>query len=119
WHRNDPLKEAVNTVDEMYETLPLPTNRLHVSIGYEIATQRRAFHTLVPDEINGYSIRRHASDPGLATITSLVRVPFKGERGGIGSIALAVVPAFSVPLDPRQQVLPLSDGKTATVKVSV
>ena len=32
---------------------------------------------------------------------------------------LAIVPAFSVALEPGEQVLPLSDGKSTTVKVSV
>ena len=32
---------------------------------------------------------------------------------------LVIVPAFSVALQPGEQVIPLSDGKTTTVKVSV
>jgi hypothetical protein len=119
WHRNDPLKDSVNTVREMYDTLPLPTNRLGVRVVFDLASERRAFHTLVPDAINGYSTRKHPTANGAGTVTSLVRVPFKDESGDIRSIALAVVPAFSVALDPGEQVLPLSDGKEPTVKVGV
>jgi len=60
------------------------------------------------------------SNTGLAgSITSAVEVPFLNESGAEDRRRLATAPAFSVMLDPGEQVIPVDGGAARTVKVSV
>jgi len=119
WHRDDPETDSVNQIaDEMYLTLPLPTNAPLVTINYDFAGARR-FLSLLPGSINGYSVEKHSFKRGSGRITSKVEVPFSDASGATEKVALAVTPPFSVALEPGEQVLPVADGKETTVKVGV
>ncbi len=118
WHRDDPEMEAVNKVDEAYQTLPLTPTRLEVVVDYQIAEQRGRLHTLAPDSIQG-RIRRRSAERGAGRIAARVAVRFTAQNDSTEKLALAITPAFSVALEPGEQILPVTDGKHTMVKVGV
>ncbi len=92
WHRDDPETDSINKIDDPeYLNLPFPPPPVH-------ATAR-------------------LGNTGAATAVCAVK--FKDAVGAISERALAVAPAFSVMLDPGEQVIPVEDGKGRAVKVSV
>ena len=95
WHRDDPETEAVNHIDnEKYVTLPFPPPALRARVEYSAAGTR-----------NG--------------ITAVVVTPFLDEEGKKLERPLAIVPAFSVMLEPGTQVISTHNGSTSTVAVGV
>jgi LmbE family N-acetylglucosaminyl deacetylase len=99
WHRDDPDTEAVNHIDdEKYVTLPFPPPEMRARVEY--AAGAAAGKTR-----NG--------------ITTVVVTPFVDEAGKLRSRPLAVVPAFSVMLEPGTQVISTHNGSTSTVAVGV
>jgi LmbE family N-acetylglucosaminyl deacetylase len=114
WHRNNPEIEALNTIDdEMYTTLPLPPSPLQVHLYYEIVEGRR--HSPVPDLLR----RGGAKEATTGEISARVFVPFIDEAGERCKTPVAVAPAFSVSLEPGEQVLPADDGKQITAQIGV
>jgi hypothetical protein len=99
WHREDPDREAVNHIDnEKYATLPFPPPTLRARVEYSI------------------------SEGGVKTrngITSAVVTPFVDDAGKTEARPLAVVPAFSVMLEPGAQVISTHNGSTSNVTVGV
>jgi LmbE family N-acetylglucosaminyl deacetylase len=92
WHRDDPETDSINKIDDpKYLTLPFPPSPVHASA--------------------------KLSNTGAATADCAVK--FKDASGTMSERALAVAPAFSVMLDPGEQVIPVEDGKERAVKVSV
>ncbi len=101
WHRDNPDIEAVNHIDEeKYLTLPFPPPALRARVEYSIGAAKRDTQTR-----NG--------------ITASVVTPFLDEAGKQRTRPLAVVPAFSVMLEPGTQVISTHNGSTTTVKVAV
>ncbi len=93
WHRNDPETEALNTIDdETYQGLPFP-----------------------PPPVTAFAMT--ASVPGRISAVCMVR--YKDSSGVIAERPLAVAPAFSVMLDPGEQVMPTQNGRKSEVKVDV
>jgi LmbE family N-acetylglucosaminyl deacetylase len=93
WHRNDPETEAINIVDDpQYLELPLP-----------------------PPLVKGTAMIGH----GGGMISAVCMVRYKDASGAVVERPLAVAPAFSVMLEPSEQVLPVEDGPTPQVKVAV
>jgi LmbE family N-acetylglucosaminyl deacetylase len=91
WHRNDPEREALNTIDDpRYQNLPFPPPPLK-ALG--------------------------STSSGVTSATCMVR--YKDASGTIAERPLAIAPAFSVLLDPSEQVIPTEDGPQPTVKVDV
>ena len=116
WHRDNPETEALNTVDEeKYETLPLPPPPLRVNLRYE-TVDRGGRHSPLPDVIRDHVARR-ATPAG--EISATVLVPFVGEDGKTERTSLSVAPAFSLYLEPNEQVLPVKNDREITVKVGV
>ena len=116
WHRDNPETEALNTVDEeRYQTLPLPPPPLGVNLRYE-TMERNGRHSPVPDVIRNH-VARNATPTG--EISATVLVPFVDEDGKTNRTSLSVAPAFSLNLEPDEQVLPVEAGKKITVKVGV
>ena len=100
WHRDDPDREAVNHIDnEKYATLPFPPPALRARVEYSLNT-------------SGDGKTRNG-------ITAAVVTPFVDDAGKTESRPLAVVPAFSVMLEPGTQVISTHNGSTSTVTVGV
>ncbi len=99
WHRDDPQTEAVNHVDdEKYATLPFPPPALRARVEYAAAAGDAAMK-------NG--------------ISTVVVTPFLDDAAKQRTRPLAIVPAFSVMLEPGTQVISTHDGSTSIVAVGV
>jgi LmbE family N-acetylglucosaminyl deacetylase len=95
WHRNDPETDAINTIDDPLDaTLPFPSAPLHARAIYSIGGRD-------------------------GTVQAIAMVSYKEPDGSVGERALAVAPAFSVMLEPGEQVIPVADGSALKVKVAV
>jgi LmbE family N-acetylglucosaminyl deacetylase len=117
WHREHPQTDSIYKVDEAYQTMPFPPNRLHSIVEYNLAGHR-GLHSPLPDSIQGHSVTKFHKR-GTGRIDAAVEVQYINKMGASEKIPLAVVPTFSVVLEPAQQALPLSDGKETTVSVGV
>ena len=115
WHRNDPETETLNIIDEpQYVTLPFPPNPFHVHVEYALAGKKAVVQPM------GGKDAGVKSSTGLAgNISAPVVVTFLDEKGTEEQRRLATAPAFSVMLDPGEQVIPVDGGAARTVKVSV
>ena len=99
WHRDDPDRESVNHIDdERYATLPFPPPALRARVEYSAA--------------NGPT-------RGKSEISTAVLGTFVGDSGKQEFHPVAVVPAFSVMLDPGTQVISTHNGGRTTVTVAV
>jgi LmbE family N-acetylglucosaminyl deacetylase len=115
WHRDNPETEALNKIDdERYRTQPFLPSPLRVHLRYEISEGRK--RSLVPDMLRS---NRGDKEPPPAEISAHVFVPFLDDAGARTKTPLAVAPAFSVSLEPGEQVLPADDKKEIAVKISV
>ena len=100
WHRDDPDTESINHVDdEKYATLPFPPPALRARVDYSVSGAA------------GWKAR---SGMETAVIT-----PFIDDAGKVSARPLAVVPRFSVELEPGAQVISTHNGSTTTVTVGV
>jgi LmbE family N-acetylglucosaminyl deacetylase len=100
WHRNDPETESVNHIDdEKYATLPFPPPVLRARVSYSIAGA--------------------GGVAGRNGIRTTVVTPFVDEAGERRARPLAVVPAFSVALEPGTQVISTHNGSSSEVTVGV
>ncbi|MGD0567458.1 MAG: PIG-L family deacetylase [Candidatus Sulfotelmatobacter sp.] len=97
WHRDDPDTESINHIDdEKYATLPFPPPPLRAHVEYS------AGGVAVKNGIGTTVVTRFIDDAGM-----------ERER------PLAVVPAFSVALEPGTQVISTHNGSSSTVAVGV
>ncbi len=100
WHRDDPETESVNHIDnENYATLPFPPPALQARVNYTVPSA------------SGAKVENR--------IAAVVVTPFVDEAGKEHSRPLAVVPAFSVVLEPGTQVISTHNGESSTVTVGV
>jgi LmbE family N-acetylglucosaminyl deacetylase/Asp-tRNA(Asn)/Glu-tRNA(Gln) amidotransferase C subunit len=100
WHRDDPDTESLNHVDnEKYATLPFPPPAMRARVEYAMPGAGGA----------------HARNG----ITTVVTTPFLDEGGKKVSRPLAVVPAFSVMLEPGTQAISTHNGSTTSVTVGL
>ena len=100
WHRDNPDMDSVHHVDnEKYATLPFPPPALRARVEYSVANAGGA--------------------PGKNGIDATVAARFVDEEGRERARPLAVVPAFSVALEPGTQVISTHNGSTSIVKVGV
>ena len=98
WHRDDPNTDSLNQVDiEKYASLPFPPPALQARVEYSVSGENR--------------VRNGISQP--------VVTPFLDSTGKQRSRTLAIVPAFSVALEPGTQVISTHNGKTTMVTVGV
>ena len=110
WHRDDPENESLNQIDdERYITLPFVANELRAHASYHVTGRK----DLV---IQGWTVR--SAEGPEATISTRVLVPFLNEKGERQERPPAVVPKFSVAVDPGEQVIPLSSSGARGVKVN-
>jgi len=95
WHRNDPETDALNTIDDMrYVTLPFP-----------------------PPPVRAHAI--YVLDGNVGVTRAVAMVKYKDESEKELERAVAVAPAFSVMLEPGQQVIPTEGDLVCKVKVAV
>ena len=100
WHRDDPDTESINHVDnETYATLPFPPPALQARVEYSTGGPNE------PHSRNG--------------VSGVVVTPFLDDTGKEQARPLAIVPAFSVMLEPGTQVISTHNGTTTTVTVGV
>jgi hypothetical protein len=98
WHRDDPDRESINHIDdEKYAALPFPPPALRAGVEYSVG----------------------GGTPTRNGINAVVVTPFVDEAGKQRSRPLAIVPAFSVMLEPGTQVISTHNGSTSTVAVGV
>jgi LmbE family N-acetylglucosaminyl deacetylase len=94
WHRANPETDAINTIDDpQYLTLPFSPSPLHAHATYQIDGKEGA-------------------------VRSVAMVKYK-ETGTELERALAVAPAFSVALEPGQQVIRTEGDPGCNVKVGI
>lgn len=99
WHRDDPDRESIHRIDnEKYATLPFPPPALRARVEYSIGT---------------------ASMPGAGGVSAAVVTAFADDSGQPVARPLAVVPSFSVMLEPGTQVISTHNGTTTTVTVGL
>lgn len=99
WHRDDPDTESVNHIDnEKYATLPFPPPALLARVEYSVS--------------DGTAHTR-------STITTPVITRFIDDAGKQVARPLAVVPAFSVMLEPGAQAISTHNGKPTMVAVGI
>jgi LmbE family N-acetylglucosaminyl deacetylase len=99
WHRDDPEIEAVNQIDNSkYVTLPFPPPPLRAQVQYS----SEAWKPAVKNSIG-------------TTVVS----DFLDDAGKESARPVAVVPAFSVALEPGTQTMSTHNGSSSTVKVGV
>ncbi len=97
WHRDDPDTDSLNHVDnEKYATLPFPPPALRARVEYSAGAAKTR---------NG--------------INAVVVTPFIDDSGKQRTRPLAIVPAFSVELEPGTQVISTHNGSITTVTVGV
>ncbi len=100
WHRNDPETESVNHVDdERYATLPFPPPVLRARVLYST-------------EGKGDAAVKNG-------ISATVVTPLVDDAGVERARPVAVVPVFSVALEPGTQVISTHNGASSTVTVGV
>jgi len=98
WHRDNPDIDSIHHVDnETYATLPFPPPALRARVEYSIGKS--------PESRNG--------------ITTPVVTPYLNDETKQRSRILAVVPSFSVMLEPGTQVISTHNGSNSTVTVGV
>ena len=100
WHRDNPETESINHIDnEKYATLPFPPPPLRAEVKYSVAS--------------GGSVRASSN------VAAIVATPFIDDSGKPRSQPLAIVPAFSVELEPGTQVISTHNGSSSSVKVGI
>jgi LmbE family N-acetylglucosaminyl deacetylase len=110
WHRDNPETDAVNTIDEeRFQTLPFPPPQLSVHVSYSLVSAGSKLSQLKP---------KHSDKVLEGRVASPVVAEFLNESGSPAKRSLAVVPAYSVMLEPGEQVIAVG-GTTTNVKVSV
>ena len=99
WHRDDPNTESINHIDnEKYATLPFPPPALRARVEYSVS---------------------EGATHARSTITAAVVTRFIDDAGKQAARPLAVVPAFSVMLEPGTQAISTHNGKTTMVAVGI
>jgi LmbE family N-acetylglucosaminyl deacetylase len=100
WHRDDPETESVNHIDdEKYATLPFPPPVLRARVEYSVAGA------------GGATVKNG--------IETTVVAQFSDEAGTDRARPVAVVPVFSVALEPGTQAISTHNGASSTVTVGV
>jgi LmbE family N-acetylglucosaminyl deacetylase len=100
WHRDDPDTDSMNHIDdEKYATLPFPPPAVRARVEYSVADAGGA--------------------QGKNGIGATVVAQFVDDAGMERARPLAVVPAFSVALEPGTQVISTHNGSSSTVAVGV
>ncbi len=112
WHRSNPETDAINAIDDIDCKQCLTPYRLP-DVGDWWRSLTRPFSALPGLTATAYL----GYEGGISSATWMVK--YKDEQGNVAERPLAVVPQFSVALEPGEQVVPVSDGKELKVRVGV
>lgn len=115
WHRTDPETEGVNQVDdERLATLAFPPPLLHVRVNYQLRADEQ-------EKLNLFGLyRKSGGEPGASSaMWGTVVVPFADDKGAQQARVLAIAPAFSVMLEPGEQIIPVEGSSGTHVEVGV
>jgi len=114
WHRSDPETESINTIDDQrYLSLALPPPPFHATVQYHT---HQSGHDLT---LFGGTHKWGGSNGPQNDISTAVVVPFMDAKGAEQKRPLAVVPVFSVMLEPGQQAIPTEGDSQCRVRVGV
>ena len=114
WHRDDPETDTINTIDDArYSTLPFPPPPFHVTVQYH------THHSSLDLSLFGGGHKVGGSDGPATQVSSAVVVPFVDDKGVERRPPLVVAPAFSVMLEPGQQVVRTEGDVECRVRVGV
>jgi len=114
WHRDDPENESVNRIDDArYLALPFPPPPFQVTVQYH--THRSSMDL----SVFGGGHKVGGSDGPVTEVSSAVVAPFADDQGVQRRPPLVVAPAFSVLLEPGQQVVRTEGDDECRVKVGV
>jgi len=103
WHRDNPETESVNHIDnEKYATLPFPPPVLRARVEYSVEKSGEAIGAKEKIGIGATVVTEFIDDSGMTRARPL-----------------AVVPAFSVALEPGTQVISTHNGASSEVTVGV
>ena len=117
WHRDNPETDTINNVDDRaYLNLPFPPPPLRIRLQYEMVEKKAKLHSPMPDVIRKAGAKKTTP---IGTIRAAITVPFIDDQGGRRTTALAVAPAFSIDLEPGEQVIPVQGKNEITAKVGV
>lgn len=109
WHRDNPEEDSLNKIDVPADaTLPFAPRHFGVKVEYSLAPAKNQVAA-------GRALVRRAT----AEISAPAMVAFANEKGEEQIRQFAVVPAFSVQLEPGEQVIPLANKSATTVHVRV
>ncbi len=112
-HRDDPEKDSVYTIDvPQYQTLPFPPLGLRAHVTYPL-------EAIETSSVGGSRTNRASNVHGRVEISTPVMVPFLDQADAQQKRPLAIVPVFSVELEPGEQVIPVANGSERIVKVGV
>jgi LmbE family N-acetylglucosaminyl deacetylase len=111
WHRANPETDAINAIDEVDCKQCLTSPRLPY-VGDWWRSLTLPFSAL--PNLTGMA---YLGEDGGTSAAWMVR--YKDEQGNVVEMPLAVVPQFSVTLEPGEQVVSVNDGKELTVRVGV
>ncbi len=110
WHRDNPEEDSLNQIDVPADaTLPFAPRDFGVRIQY----------SMVPPEKQNASAQKTIAKNATAEISAPALVAFTNEKGAEQIREFAVAPAFSVALEPGEQVIPLANKSATTVHVRV
>jgi LmbE family N-acetylglucosaminyl deacetylase len=109
-HRDDPERDSVYTVDEpQFATLPFPPPPFRLVAHYDVPDPASPSH-------GDPAVQTYATLP---EISSPVLIPFKDEKGAEQASSLAVVPAFSLMLEPATNVIRMQGDRGCDVKIGI
>src|SRR6266496_1419071 len=110
WHRNNPATDSLNVIDDpRFQTLPFPPPALWAQLEYSAESPGSKLSQLAP---------KHRDKELEGRISVPVVAEFLNGDGKPGKRPLAIVPAYSVMLEPGELVIPVGGSET-NVKVSV
>ena len=120
WHRDNPVEDSVNALnDSKYATLPFAPMKIYASAKYSMALGTVASakgKTLAISPVKSLATQVNISAPIISPDTD----PHGGGQNGSRRMRpLAVVPAFSVMVEPGEQVIPIQGPQARSVTVSV
>jgi len=118
WHRDDPNTESINHIDnERYATLPFPPPALKASVEFAVAMKAEYRRNLKPS--TEFPAAAKGELLARSEISAAVMTPFVDENGKERARTLAIVPTFSVMLEPGTQVISTHNGSTTTITVGI